>query len=458
MPVRKGVIKSDEIAMKSVLLMLLLAICPSVAGGADTTGWAWPQFRGPTGQGEAADADLPLKWSEDEGIRWKTPLPGRGWSSPVIADGRIWLTAAEEQQADDAQLADLAQAVKENPVKKDLVAYGAVTLSAIELDLETGELLRQVKLFEPQAPPPIHGLNTFASPTPVLAKGKVYCHFGTFGTACIDPISGDVVWRRELKLEHIVGPGSSPVVHGDVLIITSDGGDRQYITALDLKTGDTVWEKDRPPIREDDPDQRKAFATPLVIEVEGRAQAVIPGAQWFIAYDPASGDEIWRIDHGRGFSNVARPAYDGRFLFLNTGFGKPQLWAVRPDGSGDVSETHVAWRETQQIPAMSSPAVSGGRIYVISDGGVATCFNAETGKTLWRERVPGKYSASPLVGAGRVYFSSHEGRTTVVADAAEFELLAENELDGMLMASPAVAEGDLVLRTDSHLYRIGTGR
>jgi len=213
----------------------------------------------------------------------------------------------------------------------------------------------------------------------------------------------------------------------------------------------------RPPIREENPDQRKAFATPLVIEVDGRAQAVIPGAQWFVAYDPVSGDEIWRLDHGRGFSNVARPVYDGRFLFLNTGFGKPQLWAVRPDGSGDVTETHVAWREAQQIPAMSSPVVSDGRIYVISDGGVATCFDAETGKTLWRERVPGKYSASPLVGAGRVYFSSHEGRTTVVADAAEFEKLAENELDGMLMASPAVAAGDLVLRTDSHLYRI-TGR
>jgi len=210
--------------MTRFLLVALLAVGffrTSIAGD------VWPQFRGPTGQGEATDAQLPLKWSEDEGVRWKTPLPGRGWSSPVIADGRIWLTAAEEQQADDAQLADLAKAVQENPVKKDLVAYGAVALSAIELDLETGELLRQVKLFEPQAPPPIHGLNTFASPTPVLADGKVYCHFGTFGTACVDAKSGDVVWRRELKLEHIVGPGSSPVVHGDVLIITSDGGDRQ---------------------------------------------------------------------------------------------------------------------------------------------------------------------------------------------------------------------------------------
>ncbi len=444
--------------MKTALLVLLLVIIPGLADGAESTGGSWPQFRGPTGQGEAAGAALPLSWSEADGVRWKTPLPGRGWSSPVIADGRLWVTTAEVTEADEAQRAELLSTVANIGVRDQMEAFASVALSAIEVDAATGRVLRQVKLFEPQAPPPIHELNTFASPTPVLVGGRVYCHFGTFGTACVDAESGEVVWRRELKLQHIVGPGSSPVVHDNVLIVTSDGGDRQYVTALDLATGDPVWEKDRPPIRETDPDRRKAFATPLVIEVEGRPQAVIPGAQWFIAYDPATGAEIWRVDHGGGFSNVACPAYDGRFLFLNTGFGKPQLWAVRPDGSGDVTDTHVAWREQQQVPTMSSPVVSGGRIYFISDGGVASCLDAETGDTLWRERVPGKYSASPLVGAGRVYFLSHAGRTTVVADAAEFEVLAENDLDGMLMGSPAVVEGDLVLRTDSHLYRVGRDR
>jgi outer membrane protein assembly factor BamB len=432
------------------LVLAWLFISSAGAFGADE----WPQFRGPTGQGEVASGDLPLKWSEGEGIRWKTNVPGRGWSSPVVTSGRIWLTTAQEHEADEAQRAEILKAVANVPVKDQMVAFAAVTLSAVELDLETGKVLRQIKLFEPQAPPPIHGLNTYASPTPVLAGGRVYCHFGTFGTACVDATTGEVVWRRELKLQHIVGPGSSPVVHGDVLLITSDGGDRQYISALDLKTGETVWEKDRPPLREDNPDQRKAFSTPLVIEVAGRAQAVIPGAQWFVAYDPASGEEIWRIDHGRGFSNVSRPVFDGRLLFLNTGFGKPQLWAIRPDGSGDVSDTHVVWREAQQIPAMSSPALSGGRIYVVSDGGVASCLNSETGDLLWRERIPGKYSSSPLVGAGKVYFSSHEGRTTVIADGPEFEVLAKNDLDGMLMASPAAVEGDLLMRTDTSLYRI----
>ena len=444
--------------MKSAVLVFMLVICPGAVAGADSAGGDWPQFRGPTGQGVADDVELPLEWSEEKGVRWKTPLPGRGWSSPVIADGRIWVTTAEEHEADAAQLAELMKAVENVPVRDEMIAFASVTLWAIAVDLNTGEIVRRVKLFEPQAPPPIHGLNTYASPTCVLVDGRVFCHFGTFGTACIDARSGDVLWRRELKLEHIVGPGSSPVVCRNLLIVPSDGGDRQYITALDVKTGDTVWEKERPPIRESNADQRKAFATPLVIDVEGVPQAVIPGAQWFIAYDPATGDEMWRVDHGRGFSNVARPVFDGRTLFLNTGFGKPQLWAVRPDGSGDVTESHVAWRETQQIPAKSSPVLSGGRITLISDGGVASCLDAETGDMLWRERVPGQYSASPLVGAGRIYFSSHEGRTTVIADAAEFEVLATNDLDGMLMASPAVAEGDLVLRTDTHLYRIGTGR
>jgi outer membrane protein assembly factor BamB len=437
--------------MRPVLVWLWLLLNAGVAMAADV----WPQFRGPTGQGAALQQRLPLEWSESEGIKWKTSLPGRGWSSPVIGGGRIWVTTAEEREADEAQRAEILKAVEKIAVRDQMAAFGSVALKAIEVDLATGKVLREVKLFEPQTPPPIHQLNTYASPTPVLVEGRLYCHFGTFGTACIDTESGAVVWRRELALQHIVGPGSSPVLYEDLLIITSDGGDRQYITALDAATGDTVWEKDRPPIREDEPDNRKAFSTPLLIEAGGRPQAVIPGAQWFVAYDPASGDELWRVDHGRGFSNVARPVFDGRFLFLNTGFGKPQLWAVRPDGTGDVTDTHVVWRETQQIPAMSSPALSSGRIYLVSDGGVASCLDAATGETLWRERMPGKYSASPLVGAGRVYFSSHDGRTTVVEDSAEYKVLARNELEGMLMASLAAVEGDLVLRTDSSLYRVG---
>jgi outer membrane protein assembly factor BamB len=417
----------------------------------------WPEFRGPGGLGQATDPDLPLRWSEDRSVRWKTAVPGRGWSSPVVADGRIWITTAEEHQADDAQRAALLKTVENVPVAEEMVAFASVTLAAVELDLQTGAILRRIELFHPVAPPPIHGLNSYASPTPVLDGGRVYCHFGAYGTACIDAATGEVKWRRKFEIDHIVGPGSSPVVCGKVLIIPCDGSDRQFIAGLDVDTGDTAWLRDRPPIREQDPDQRKAFCTPLVIEAAGRRQAVIPGAQWFVAYDPATGEEIWRIDYDKGFSNVARPVFDGQMLYLCTGYGGRQLWAVRPDGVGDVGATHVAWRQSQQVPTMSSPAVSQGRLYLVTEGGVASCLDAKTGDTVWRKRLGGNYSASPLVGAGRVYFCSQEGRTTVLRDGPAFELLAENELDGMLMASPAAVDGDLLLRTDTHLYRIGGG-
>ena len=439
-------------------LVLLLAVVAALGGPAvGRAPDSWPQFRGPSGQGQGGDGELPLTWSESENVLWQTPVPGKGWSSPVIADGRIWVTVAEETEADEDARQALVDAAEKYPIGDEMVAYASIRLSAVEFDLATGSQLRKIELFDIDSPPPIHGLNSYASPTPVLVDGRCYCHFGTFGTACVDVATGDVVWRRRFEINHIVGPGSSPILHEGRLIIPCDGGDQQFVVALDAATGDTAWKKDRPLIRNSDPDNRKAFATPLAIEVEGRDQVVIPGAQWFIAYDPADGEEIWRVDHGAGFSNVPAPAYDGRHVYLNTGFGRPQLWAVRPDGQGDVTETHVAWRELQQVPAMSSPVVADGRLYMVSDGGVVSCLNAEDGKTLWRERAPGKYSASPLLAGGRLYFCSHEGRTTVLAAGPEFQLLAENDLDGMLMASPAVVDGDLILRTDSRLLRIGGG-
>ena len=416
---------------------------------------AWPQFRGPDGQGNADDPSLPLTWSETENIVWKSPLVGRGWSSPVVANGRVWVTTAEEREATPDERAVLMERVANLPIASGLGAVASVRLSAIELDFETGRVLRQIELFNVDAPPPIHGLNSYASPTPVIADGRLICHFGNMGTACIDATTGEVLWKKTLKIDHIVGPGSSPVIYKNLVIITCDGADKQFIAALDAVSGDPVWQVDRPPIRITNGDMRKAYCTPLVITAAGRDQLVIPGCQWFISYEPETGKEIWRVDHGSGFSNTPRPIFDGEKVYLNTGFGKAQLWAVRVDGSGDIGETHVGWKHAQQMPTMSSPVMADGRIFTVSDGGVASCLNAATGDVLWRERVPGQYSASALLGAGRVYFCSQEGGTTVVAASDKFEVLAENQLDGKLMASPAAVVGDLLLRTDTHLYRIG---
>ncbi|HYO26391.1 MAG TPA: PQQ-binding-like beta-propeller repeat protein [Lacipirellulaceae bacterium] len=438
-------------------LVLAVALGAGPLASASRADRSWPQFRGPGGQGIANDAELPLTWSESEGVRWKTALPGRGWSSPVAAGGRIWVTTAEERPPTAEERAASMEKVAGVGVADQMDAAGSVRLSALEVDLESGAVLRRVELFNVQGPPPIHGLNSYASPTPVIADGKVVCHFGAMGTACVDASSGEVLWRRQLEINHIVGPGSSPVVHNGMVVLTCDGADKQFVAALDLATGEPRWKVDRPPIRITDGDMRKAYCTPLLISAAGKEQLVIPGAQWFIAYNPETGEEIWRVDHGSGFSNVPRPLFDGTHAYLDTGYGKAQLWAVRVDGTGDVTGTHVTWRNTQQMPTMPSPVIVGGRIFVISDGGVASCLDAQTGEAVWRERVDGQYSASALAGAGRVYFSNHDGETTVVAASDQFEVLSRNKLDGRLMASAAAVDGDLILRTDTHLYRISDG-
>lgn len=437
------------IAMHRVGLSLAILALAAAPARAD-----WPQFRGPTGQGIAEAA--PLTWSEDSGVTWKTPLPGRGWSSPVVADGQIWLTTAVETPPNAQQQEETKAKFADHPVGGEMGSAGAIDLSAIQIDFETGEIVRTVPLFHVESPQAIHGLNSYASPTPVLADGKCYCHFGAFGTARVDCASGEVDWRQTLSLDHIVGPGSSPAVFEDLLIIPCDGADEQYVAALETSNGKIAWHTPRPPIRATDGDLRKAFCTPLVINVDGAAQAVIPGAQWFIAYDPRTGRELWRVDHGDGFSNVPRPLYDGRNVFLCTGFGRQAgLLAIDPRGSGDVTETHVTWREDgKRISTQPSPVLVGDRIYMINDTGVASCYDASTGAEKWRKRIAGNYSASLLAVDQRVYFFNREGVTTVIAAGDEFDEITKNTLDGSIMATPAAVGGDLVLRTDTHLYRI----
>ncbi|NOY42918.1 MAG: PQQ-binding-like beta-propeller repeat protein [Planctomycetes bacterium] len=438
--------------MRSICLALAAALFLSLPARAEVV---WPQFRGPDGQGHVDAVGVPLHWGEGKNIVWKSPVEGLGWSSPVVADGKIWLTTAIPSYVSEEERAAKVEGMS---MASTLAVAREVSLWALSFDLESGKQLQKIKLFEVDSPQAIHSLNSFASPTSVLAEGRLFCHFGAFGTACVDTTTGRIIWKRELSIEHGVGPGSSPVLFEDLLIIPCDGTDQQYVVAVSTANGETVWKTDRPPLRTEVGDYQKAFCTPLIIEVGGQKQVVIPGAQWFVAYDPRTGEEVWRVDHGRGFSNVPRPVYDGERLYLCTGFVRGQLWAVRPDGAGDITETHVVWKRTKQIPMMASPIVVDGRVHVVSDGGVATCFDAATGEEIWRKRMGGKYSASPLFVEGRIYFCNHDGRTTVLAPGDEYRELAQNDLDGQLMASPVVVEGDLLLRTDTYLYRISENR
>lgn len=427
--------------------LLLTVALSSIASAADT----WPEFRGPGAQGHAATT-VPLTWSATENVVWKTPIAGKGWSSPVIAGERIWMTTAIETPVTPEEIKRRLSMAK-GPTG-GLTVAGPVSMRLVCLDRRNGKQLYDVELFHVDAPGPLHKANSYASPTPIIEEDRIYCHFGTYGTACIEAATGRIVWSRRFEIDHMVGPGSSPILDGKLLILTCDGSDKQFIVAVDKATGKTVWQVNRPPIDAKDGDFRKSFCTPLIVNDGQREQMIVPGAQWFVSYNPQTGQELWRINHGSGFSIVPRPVYDKGIVYLCTGFVKAVLWAVRIDGQGDVTNSHVAWRNDRQIPLRPSPLLLDGLLYVISDTGLGTCFDAETGKIHWNKRIPGNYSASPLLVSGRIYFFSEEGKTTVIKPGAKFEQLAVNILDEGCMASAAALDGALYVRTRGHLYRI----
>ena len=403
----------------------------------------WPQFRGPTGDGLAAGATPPVHWGETENIRWKAALPGRGRSSPVLLNGRIWMTFAVERGVTRAKVEWDDCALAEH-----------VSLGAMCLDAADGKCLWQTIAYEVDKPDRVHWLNSWATPTPVVEPGRLYCDFGRYGTTCLDTRTGKVVWKNQLVVDHQVGPGSSPMLYQDLLILVRDGRDAQYVAALNRNTGEIVWKTSRPKIEAAVGNRKKSFSTPLVIQAGGKTQMVVPGAEWVVSYDPSSGKEIWRVRHGKGFSLASRPVFGHGMVFISTGAMTPQLYAIRVDGQGDVSETHIAWKAKSQIPLMSSPILVGKEIYMVSDAGVASCLDAMTGEVRWRERLGGKYLASPVCAANRLYFVNDEAKTSVLAVGTSFERLAENVLSGTVVASPSAVGQALFLRTDTHLYRI----
>lgn len=418
----------------------------------------WPEFRGPNGDGVATAENVPVTFGETESLKWKTELPGRGWSSPVFDGKTLWVTTAEEIFPDEEEKTRiLKEAGEEEKVFASRQVATRIELSAVAVDYETGKVLKTVELANIDNPQTIHTLNSFASPTPVLADGVLYAHFGAFGTFAIDTETGSIRWQTKIDLEHGVGPGSSPVLHRGRLILICDGVDRQFVTALDATSGKALWTTDRPEMRAATGDQKKSYNTPVVVTgKDGREQLICMGAQWLVSYAPETGEEIWRLDHGDGFSVVPRPVYSPKtgLLYLSTGYGKPELLAVRIDGKGDITGSDkIAWREAKRIPARPSPVLVGDELYVIADGGVASCFDAGTGTLHWTERVDGNYCASPLFADGHLYFSSQEGAVTVVKPGRTFEVVARNTLEGTLMASPMALDGNLIVRSGTALYR-----
>jgi outer membrane protein assembly factor BamB len=440
---------------------------PALDGGPKTVAmpggeYLWPQFRGPGGEGHVGQTGLPLEWSDTEGkqknVVWKTSITGLGWSSAVIHGDQVWITTAVElplpqQPEPPPEPAPQPKAdepkkdgdAKPAPAPKKPEVYPPIELRVLCLDRESGRIVHDVLLFKIDQPGRIHKKNSHASPTPLLDGDRLYLHFGRHGTACVTT-AGEIVWKtQELVYEHRHGPGGSPVVHGNLLLLSCDGTDVQYVVALDKATGKIVWKQPRK--------GRMAYTTPILVDVAGQTQLISSGGDAVMGYEPATGKEIWQCKYD-GYSLVPRPVVGHGLVFVCTGYDTPGMYAIRLGGTGDVTETHVAWKMKKGAPLNPSPILVGDELYVVNDKGIATCMNAVTGEELWQERIGGNFSASPLLADGRLYLLDEDGKCTVIAAAKEFKKLAENVVDGRTLASLSAAGKSIFLRTDTHLYRL----
>jgi outer membrane protein assembly factor BamB len=406
----------------------------------------WPQFRGPNGDGVSASR-VPIHWSESKGVRWKTAVHGKAWSSPVIWGNQVWVTTATEDGHE---------------------------LSVLCVDRASGRVLRDAKLFDVEKPQFCHKFNSYASPTPVIEAGRIYVTFGAPGTACLDTATGRVIWqRRDIECTHYRAAGSSPILDGSRLIMNFDGSDHQFLLAVDKETGKTLWRTERSINFKDlgpdgkpeaEGDMRKAFATPHVVELDGVRTLLSQGAKAFYAYEPQSGKELWRIEERTSHSGGTRPVVGQGMVYFPSGWSSGFVMAVKPGKAGEsldagvagtsATTLQVAWKSKRNTPKKPALTLLGDQLFGIDDNGVATAWKATTGDVLWNERIGGNYSASPVIADGRIYFFSEEGKAVVAGTGPKFEKLAENELDGGVMASPAIAGSALYVRTKSHLYRI----
>ncbi|QDT04719.1 outer membrane biogenesis protein BamB [Rubripirellula lacrimiformis] len=403
---------------KLVLTALLMGIVGSAVAAEN-----WAEFRGPGGTGHADDANLPTKL-DDSVVQWQIPIRGRAWSSPVVWEDQIWLTTAAE---DGKQR------------------------SVLCVDRNTGKVIHDLVILREEEPPFCYPANTYATPTPVVTAENVFVHFGSSLTACLDRSSAEVVWKRtDLECDHHRGPASSPILFDGKLFLAFDGFDVQYVVALDAKTGDTVWKRDRDiNYGTDNGDRMKAYGTGTVVMVDGKPQVVMPSAVATIAYEPNTGQPIWTVYHD-GMNASARPIVFGDLVLITNGGGG--MVAVRPDGHGDVTGTHIEWSERKSVPKKSSPLLVDGLIYMNSDDGVLSCREPETGKVLWQKRIGKEYAASPIFASGYIYFFSVTGTIVTIRPGPEFDLVAESELGNGFMASPAVTGDAIVLRSKSMLY------
>ena len=409
----------------------------------------WSQFLGPQGESESVQAKPPIKWDKSN-YRWEADIPGIGWSSPVHDGKHIWLTSADVKKASEEQIEKKRKGVQFAEMK---TVAGSITLRAVCVDLESGKVIHNIELEKTESPELIHPMNSYASPTAAISGEKVVCHFGSYGTWCLETKTGKTLWTSKYSVDHSVGPGSSPVVANDKAVLVFDGIDKQFVAAVSMSDGKEVWKTPRPKMVSDNGEYQKAYSTPLVVKVGAKKQLVVPGAQWIAAYDIDSGKEIWRVLHGQGFSTTPMASFEDGLVIFSTGFTRPNVVAIDPSGTGDVTKSHVKWTN-RNGPTMPSMVTNGGKVYFVSDRSILHCVDAKTGETINQKRLKGNYSASPLLAGKNLYFSSREGNVSVVKADEKLDVVATNDFGGKILASPMPYKDDLIFRVDSKLYRI----
>ena len=391
----------------------------------------WPEFRGPTGQGISAATNIPVHWGATSNVIWKSAIPGEGWSSPVLANGRLYLTTATNLSGADQP-----------------------SLRALCVNADNGRILWDVEVLRPavNAAQKHHKKNGIASPTPIIRAGRMYVHFGHMGTAALD-LDGKILWKQTgLEYPPTHGNGGSPALVDDRLVFSCDAEKDPFLASLDATTGAVLWKTPR----NTSAAKKFSFSTPLAITVDGATQEISPGSGFVGGYDPKDGRELWRARYGEGYSVITRPVFAHGLLFVSSSYDRPVLYAVKPAGAnGDVTDYHVAWTHAKGAPNTPSTIVLGDELYFVSDAGIATCVDARTGNVHWNERLGGGFSASPVNAEGRIYFQNEEGIGYVLKAGKTFELLATNDLGERTLASPAVTDNALILRSQSHLWRLG---
>lgn len=416
-----------------LFFILLFAFCSSARSQEN-----WTHLRGTNLDGHSQSKNTPVNWNDSVNINWKTEIRGLGWSSPVVFGDQIWVSSA-------------------TPNGEELFADC--------IDYNSGEILKELSLFKPNSVQHIHPTNSYATSTPCIEDGFVYIHYGTYGTACLDTKTFRIVWTRtDLNCDHMQGAASSPILYKNLLILHIEGTDVQYLIALDKHTGKTVWKTDRPREFYDniEPVSRKAYCTPIVVNVIGKDQLISNGSQLCIAYEPETGKPIWQVFYGED-STVSMPLSYNGMVYVNSGWMLPKdgspfyarLLAVDPTGTGDITKTHVPWEVDVDVPQISTPVIVDSLIYMVHERGTVTCLNAKNGAVVWKEKLKDQFNASALYASGNIYLFSLKGKAYVIQPGLSFQLIAENHLEGQVKATPAIVRDNIIFRTDKFLYRIG---